>query len=58
MGKETDIQIQETQRVPNKMNLKRPTIKLIIIKTSKVKDKEGILKQKEKNNLLCIGEPP
>ena len=31
------------QRVPNKMDAKRPTPRLIIIKMPKVKDKERIL---------------
>ena len=37
-------QIQETQRVPNKRNLKRPTARHIIIKMTKFQDKERILK--------------
>lgn len=37
-GKETDIQIQESQKVPNKMNPKKPTQRHIIIKMSEVKD--------------------
>ena len=41
--KELDIQIQEAQRVPNKVNPKRPTPRNIIIKMPMVKDKEGIL---------------
>ena len=57
LGKETDIQIQEAQRVPNKMTPKRPTPRHIIIKVSKVKDKEKILKQQEKNNLFIKGNP-
>ena len=44
LGKETDIQVQETQRVPNKMTPKRFIPRHIIIKMSKVKDKEKILK--------------
>lgn len=44
LDKETDIQIQESQRVPNKMNPMRPTSSHIIIKMLKVKDKERILK--------------
>ena len=42
--KEIDMQVQEAQRVPNKMNAKRPTPRHIIIKMPKVKDKEKILK--------------
>ena len=36
--KERDMQVQEVQRVPNKMNAKRPTPRHII-KTPKVRDK-------------------
>ena len=42
--KETNIQPQEVQRVPNKMNSKRPTPKYIIIKMPEDKDKETTLK--------------
>ena len=42
--KEIDMQVQEAQRVPNKMDAKRPTPRHIIIKMPKVKDKERILK--------------
>ena len=37
--KEIDMQIQEAQRVPNKMDAKRPTPRHIIIKMPKVIDK-------------------
>ena len=40
--KEIDMQVQETQRVSNKMEAKRPTPRHIIIKMPKVKDKEII----------------
>ena len=39
--KEVDMQVQEAQRVPNKMDTKRPTPRHIIIKMPKVKDKES-----------------
>ena len=42
--KEIDMQVQEAQRVPNKMDTKRPTPRHIIIKMPKVKEKEIILK--------------
>ena len=42
--KETDMHVQEAQRVPNKMDAKRPTPRHNIIKMPKVKDKERILK--------------
>ena len=41
LAKETDIQIQEAQRVPNKLDPKR-TATRHIIKMPKVKDKERI----------------
>ena len=44
MAKEIDIQFQEAQRIPNKMDAKRTTPRHIIIKMPKVKDKETILK--------------
>ena len=36
--KEIDIQVQETQRVPNKMDSKRPTPRHIVIKMTKLLD--------------------
>ena len=42
--KDIDIQVQETQRIPNKMDAKRLTSRHIIIKMPKVEDKERILK--------------
>ena len=39
--KKINKQAQEAQRVPNKMNPKRPTPRHIIIKMPKVKDKES-----------------
>ena len=37
--KETDIQVQEAQRVQNKMNPNRPKLRHIIIKVAKVKER-------------------
>ena len=42
--KEIDIQLQEAQRIPNRMDAKRPTPRHIIIKVPKIKDKKRILK--------------
>ena len=44
-----DIQVQEAQRVPNKMDPKRTIPIHIIIKMPKVKDKERILKAAREN---------
>ena len=46
------MQVQETQRVPNKMDAKRPTPRHIIIKMPKVKDKERILKAAREKQLV------
>ena len=51
LGKEAGIQIQKAQRVPNKMNPKRHTLRHTIMKLSKVMMS---LKQQDKNNLLCV----
>ena len=42
--KEVDIQVQEAQRIPNKLEPKRTTPRQIIIKMPKIKDKVRILK--------------
>ena len=46
------MQVQEAQRVPNKMDPKRPTPSHIIIKMPEVKDKERILKASRKKQLV------
>ena len=50
--KEIDTQDQEAQRVPNKMDTKRTTLRHIIIKMPKAKVKELILRQQEKSREL------
>ena len=44
MGKKIITQVQETQRVPNRINPRRNTPRHILIKLTKVKHKEQILK--------------
>ena len=52
--KEKDTQVQEAQRVPNKLDPKRTTLRLIIIKMIWLKDKERILKAiREKESVTC-----
>ena len=46
--KEIEIQAQEVQRVSDKINPKRPIVRHIIIKMSKVKDKENLKSSKRK----------
>ena len=53
-----DMQVQEAQRVPNKMDAKRSTPRYIIIKMLKVKDKEIILKASRENKSAPTGEYP
>ena len=56
--KEKDMQVQKAQKVPNKMDAKRPTPRHIIIKMTNVKDKERILKvAKEKQLVIHRGVP-
>ena len=50
-----DIQVQEAQRVPNKINPKRSTPREVIIKMVKVKDKEIILKASGVRQLPTMG---
>ena len=50
--KEIVMQVQEAERVSNKMDAKRPTPRHIIIKMPKVKDKERILKAARENQLV------
>ena len=46
--KEIDVQIQEAQRIPNKMDSKRTTPRHIIIKMPKFKDKESLKAERQK----------
>ena len=56
--KEIDMQVQEAQRVPNKMDSKRPNSRHIIIKMPKVKEKERILEAaREKQLVIYRGIP-
>ena len=51
MGKEIITQIQETQRVPNRIYSRRNTPRHILIKLTKIKHKEPILRAaREKQN--------
>ena len=50
LAKEIDIQVQEAQRIPNKLDPKRSTPRHIIIKMPNFKDKESE-KQQEKRKI-------
>ena len=56
--KEIDMQVQEAQRVPNKMDAKRPTPRHIVIKMPKIKDKERILKAAREKKLVTYRGVP
>ena len=54
MGKETATQVQEAQRVPGRINPRRNTPRHTVIKLTKTKDKEKLLKatsKKRTNNI-------
>ena len=51
LKKEIDIQVQEAQRVPNKINSNRPTTRHIIIKMAKVKENTKGNKRKTKSHI-------
>ena len=56
--KEIDIQVQEAQRVPNKLDPKRTTPRHIIIKMPRVKYKERTLQAaREKQGVTYKGVP-
>ena len=58
MGKERAIQVQEVQRVPYRINPKRNMPRHILIKPSKIKYKEKILKAaREKQQITYKGIP-
>ena len=44
MGKEIVDKVQETQKVPDRINPRRSTLRHIVIKLTKIKDKDKILK--------------
>ena len=58
MGKEIAAQVQETQSVPNRINQRQNTPRHILIKLTKIKHKELILKAaREKQQLIYKGIP-
>ena len=58
MGKEIVNQVQEAQRVPYAINPRRNTVRHILIKLSKIKYKEKILKAaREKQQITHKGIP-
>ena len=58
MGKDIVTQVQETQRVPNRINPRQSIPRQILIKLTKIKHKEQILKAaREKQQITHKGSP-
>ena len=58
LAKELDMQVQEAQRVPKKLDPRKHTPRHIIITLPKIKDEEKILKAaKEKESVTYKGFP-
>ena len=58
MEKEIVNQVQEAQRVPYRINSRRNTPRHILVKLTKTKHKERILKAtREKQQVTCKGNP-
>ena len=58
MGKEIATQVQEAQRVPGRIYPRRNTLRHILIKLTKIKDKEKLLKvTREKQQITYKGTP-
>ena len=58
MGKEITTQVQEMQRVQGRINPRRNTPRHIVIKLTKIKDKEKLLKAtREKHQITHKGTP-
>ena len=58
MGKEPLTQIQEAQQVPYKINPRRNALRHILIKLTKIKDKEKILKAAREKKQITYKETP
>ena len=58
MGKETATQVQEAQRVPGRINPRRNTLRHIVIKLTKIKDKEKLLKATREKRQVTYKETP
>ena len=58
MGKGIVNQVQEAQRVPGKINPRKNTLRHIVIKMTKIKDKDKVLKAtRKKGQITCKGTP-
>ena len=51
VGKEIVTQVQEVKRIPGRVNPRRNMLRHIVIKLTKIKDKEKLLKATQKNDI-------
>ena len=58
MGKEIVNQVQEAQRVPGRINPRKSTLRHIVIKLTKIKDKDKILKAAREKRLITYKGTP
>ena len=58
MGKEIITQVQETQRVPNRINPRQNIPRHILVKLTKIKHKEQILKAARERQQITHKEIP
>ena len=56
--KDTDVQVQEAQRVPNKLDPQRPTLRHIVIKMTRLNDKERILRAAREKQVVTYKRVP
>ena len=54
LGKDTDIKIQEAQRIPIRFNKNKSSLRHIIVKFTKYTDKERIMKASRGKNILNL----
>ena len=58
MGKQIATQVQEVQRVPHRINPRRNTLRHIVIRLAKIKEKEKLLKAaRDKRQIIYKGTP-
>jgi len=58
VGKEITTQVQETQRVPNRISPRRNTTRHILITLTKIKHKEQILKAAREKQQITHRQVP
>ena len=57
LGEVPDLQLQEANITPNYINVKRPSLRHIIVKTTKANDKKKRLRAAKQKKIICKGNP-